>query len=231
MKTTNRSSRRTLAVATALASLMVLASGRFVAAAPISDELQITAPGGAVLYDTLIPEGAGPGTESSALFAPGAGLPALVPPGGLAGLIPAAGVPGATFVILQEPAGEPPDVGELPPVFYPGPNGLVQVSDVLVNGLANQAGLPPFILLVSDNNPDLALVANLLPPGIPFLPETGALQDLTALIGPAVLPGVGPVDVKVLSDVEVPEPSSLAILLGFVGTGLCGLVWNRRRRG
>ena len=133
-------------------------------------------------------------------------------------------------MILQEPAGEPPDVGELPPVFYPGPNGLVQVSDVLVNGLANQAGLPPFILLVSDNNPDLALVVNLIPPGVPFLPETGALQDLTALIGPAVLPGVGPVDVKVLSDVEVPEPSSIVILLGFAGVGLIGSIWYRRRQ-
>ncbi len=100
---------------------------------------------------------------------------------------------------------------------------------MLVNGFNNQAGLPPFIALVSDNNPDLAAIVPLIPPGSPILAETGALQDLTALIGPAVLPGVGPLTVQVRSDISVPEPASIVMLLGFVGTGLIGLAWHRRR--
>jgi PEP-CTERM motif len=230
VKTTTRFSCRMLGVAVAASSLIVLATGTTLIAAPLplSDELLISVLGAAPppLFDAVIAETAGPGTESSALFAPGTGLGPLIPPGGLAGLIPAGGVPGATFVILTEPAGEPVDPGELPPVMFPGPNGVV-VSDVLVNGLANQAGLPPFIAFVSDNNPDLARIVPLIPPGSPVLAETGLLQDLTALIGPAVLPGVGPLDVQVRS--TVPEPSSIVMLLGLVGTGLIGLTWHRRR--
>jgi len=235
VKTSTRSSTRILGVAVAVSSLIFLAiATQSVQAGPIppSDQLLISLPGpGAVLFDTLIPETIGPGTQSSAVFAPGAGLPALLPPGALAGLIPTGGVPGATFVILTEPAGEPIDPTELPPVVYPGPNGPVIVSDVLVNGLANQAGLPPFIALISDNNPDLAAVVGLIPPGapVPVLLETGGLQDLTGLMGPGVLPGVGPIVVQVRSDVSVPEPSSIVILLGFAGMGLIGLTWHRHR--
>jgi PEP-CTERM motif len=229
MKITTRSSTRMLGLAVAVAGLIILTAGsRLVAqAAPQSDELLITGPGGAVLYDTVIPELAGRGSESSALFAPGAGLPPLIAPGGLVGLIPPGGVPGATFVVLSEPAGELIDPAELPPLVYVGPNGPVFVSDVLINGLNNQAGLPPFISLVSDNNPDLASILPLIPPGSPVVLETGALQDLTALMGPAVLPGVGPLDVQVRS--TVPEPSSIVMLLGFAGMGLIGLTWHRRR--
>ena len=220
-----------LAIAMAVSSLIVLATGSRLIAGPIptSDELLISVPGAAPLFDTLIPETAGPGTQPSAVFAPGAGLPALVPPGGLAGLIPPGGVPGATFVILTEPATEPVDPTELPRVVFPGPNGPVIVSDVLVNGLANQAGLPPFIAFISDNNPDLATIVPLIPLGSPIVLETGLLQDLTALIGPAILPGVGALNVKVQSDVSVPEPSSIVMLLGFVGMGLIGSIWHRRR--
>jgi hypothetical protein len=229
VKTTTRFSCRMLGVAAAASSLIVLATGSALIAAPLplSDELLISVPGAAPIFDAVIAETAGPGTESSALFAPGTGLGPLIPPGGLAGLIPAGGVPGTTFVILTEPAGEPVDPTALPPVMFPGPNGPVVVSDVLVNGLANQAGLPPFIAFVSDNNPDLARIVPLIPPGSPILPETGLLQDLTALIGPAVLPGVGPLTVQVRSD--VPEPSSIVMLLGFAGMGLIGLTWHRRR--
>jgi hypothetical protein len=60
------------------------------------------------------------------------------------------------------------------------------------------------------------------------VPETGGLQDLTPLIGPAVFPGFGPAAVQVRSDVSVPEPSSLVILLGFVGTRLIGHIRSRR---
>jgi PEP-CTERM motif len=225
---------RRLCVIVAVSSLMVLASGSHLVAAPIlSDELLVTAPGGApVFQDTLIQETAGAGTESSALATlgpPGPGLVTLQPPGALAVLFPPGPIPGATYVVLAEPAPEPIDPTELPPVFYAGANGPVRVSDVLVNGTANQAGLPPFIALVSDNNPDLAFAVAKIPPGAPIVLETGGLQDLTPLIGPAVFPGIGPVAVQVRSDVSVPEPSSLVILLGFVGTGLVGFIRHRRR--
>ena len=77
MKTATRSSTRILAVAVAVSSLIVLATGSslIAGAIPTSDELIISVPGGAPLFDTVIPETPGPGTESSALFAPGAGLP------------------------------------------------------------------------------------------------------------------------------------------------------------
>ncbi len=235
MKTTPRSATRLLAVAVASASLIVLAAGnRLLAqAAPQSDELIISMPGapgpGPVLQDTVIPETAGAGTQSSALYAPGTGLAPLEPPGALAAIVPPGPIPGASYVILAEPAAEPIDPTELPPVFYAGANGPVRVSDVLVNGINNQAGLPPFIALVSDNNPDLAFAVAKIPAGAPIVLETGGFQDLTALMGPAVFPGIGPIDVQVRSDISVPEPSSVVLLLGFAGAGLIGLIRRRRR--
>jgi hypothetical protein len=122
------------------------------------------------------------------------------------------------------------DPTELPPISYPGPNGPVFVSDVLVNGINNQAGLPPFIALVSDNNPDLQTIVPMIPAGTPVLTETGTLQDLTALMGPSILPPVGPITVQVQSDVSsVPEPSSLAVL-GAGAVGLLAYAWRRRKQ-
>jgi hypothetical protein len=148
-----------------------------------------------------------------------------VPPGGLAGLIPAGGIPGASFVIFDEPTAEPIDPTALPPVTFPGPNGNVTVSDLLVSGFANPN--TPFIAFVSDNNPDLAHIVSLIPPTapVPILPETGLLVDVSAATASA-FPGF---KVQVASDVTVPEPSSVVILLGFVSTGLIGMVWRRRR--
>ena len=158
-------------------------------------------------------------------------FPAVLPPGAFGPLI-GTGLPGASYVILLEPAGELPDPGELPSPVWIGPDQLDHfVSDVLVNGLANQAGLAPFIALISDNNPDLAALVPLLSPATPFLDETGVLQDLTPLMGPAVLPGFGPVEVQVQSDVsEVPEPGTFALLgFGLLGLGAAGQRGRRLR--
>jgi hypothetical protein len=216
-----------LGVTVVLSGLTFLANDSNVLGAPIaSDELVVTPPvGGPPAADIVIPETAGAGTQPSALFAPTTTLTGLVAPGGLAGLIPPAGVPGASFVIFAEPPGEPIDPTALPPVTFSGPNGPVVVSDLLVSGLANPN--TPFIALVSDNNPDLASILSKIPPTapVPILPETGLLEDVSGLIG-STFPGFG---VQVRSDVGVPEPSSIVILLGFVGIGLIGLTWHRRR--
>jgi hypothetical protein len=217
-------SARMLGVTVAVSCVIVLATGgKSVAQAISSDELKIFGPTGP-LYNTVIPETTtGPGSEPSALFA--LGFPPTVAPGVLPSFFTPGG-PGYHYVILSEPAGEPLNPGELPPITVVGPNGPVIVSDLLINGLVNQAGAPPFIALISDNNPDLATYLGAVPAGTPVLTETGALQDLTALIGPTILPGVGPVDVMAQS---VPEPSSI-ILFGFAGMGLIGSIWSRRRR-
>jgi hypothetical protein len=150
-----------------------------------------------------------------------------VPPGNLPSFFPPE-IPGARYVILS--AVEPPDSGELPPVTFPGPNGPVVVSDLLINGIANQQLAPPFIAFISDNNPDLALYVSQIPAGIlvPVVQETGALQDLTPFMGPNFFPNVGAVQVMAQSDGAVPEPSSIVILLGFAGVGLIGLIRSRR---
>ncbi len=227
MKTTTRSATRMLGIAVAAGSLFVLAAGSRLLAqsAPPSDELVVTPPaGGPPAADIVIPETAGAGTQPSALFAPTTTLTGLVPPGGLAGLIPPAGVPGASFVIFAEPTGEPIDPTALPPVTFSGPNGSVIVSDLLVSGFANPN--TPFIALVSDNNPDLAAILSKIPPTapVPILPETGLLEDVSGFVA-STFPGFV---VQVRSD-TVPEPSSIVILLGFVGTGLIGLTWHRHR--
>jgi MYXO-CTERM domain-containing protein len=230
---TAKFSLRTLAVVLTFFGVM-LASGRMLVAAPISsDEFLVTAPGGApVILDVFIPEGGGPAMEPSAILVPpGVGIGPIVPPGGLAAVVPPGPIAGATYVILTEPAGEAPDPAELPPVIYPGPNGPVVVSDVIVNGINNQAGLPPFISFISDNNPDLALAIAKIPAGlpVPILPETGGLQDITPFLGPApiIFPGIGPIQVQVQS--TVPEPSTIVMALAFAGMGLIGVIRRRRR--
>jgi hypothetical protein len=128
-------------------------------------------------------------------------------------------------VIFAEPPREPVDPTALPPVTFLGPNGPVIVSDLLVSGFTNPN--TPFISLVSDNNPDLAAVVSLIPPTapVPILPETGLLEDVSAFTA-STFPGF---KVQVASDVTVPEPSSIIILLGFAGTGLLGLIRQRRK--
>jgi hypothetical protein len=224
----NAITRQTIAIGIVFGLLAFVTNHFALAGAlPSSDELLITAggPTGPVVFDTLIPETPGPGNESSALFAPGAGLSGLQAPGALSGIVPP-GAPGLNFVILQEPATEPPDAGELPPVMYPGANGPVVVSDLIISGSLVATAPVPFVALVSDNNPDLQAFVSALPPGVPILTETGALQDVTGFLGGIVFPGIPPVTIQVLSDVTVPEPSSFA----FAAIGASALVaWRRRR--
>lgn len=202
-------------------------------ALPASDELVISigGPTGPPIFDTLIPEIPGPGAEDSALFAPGTGLPALQPQGALPGIVPP-GFPGLAYVILTEPAGEPPDPSELPPVIYSGPNGPIVVSDVVITNLIapppGPVAVPPFVALVSDNNPDLAAYVAAMPPGVPVLVETGSLQDVTSELGSPFIPGVGPIDVQVLSDARVPEPSTFAMAALGLGA-LTAWGWRLRR--
>ena len=218
MKTTTNISTWRLAALTAGCSLVVLLIGNRPAAgaALLSDELQIQAPPGAVppIFDAFIPE-TGPGAaEAEAIFPPGvvAAIPVPLPPGSIA-------------VILTEPAGEATESG---PIIFPGPNGPVFVSDVVISTLNSQATFPPIIALVSDGDPLLAQLVATLPPTTPFIPETGGLQDLTLPLVPGgVFPGFGPVTVLVRSDVTTPEPSSIALLaLGCVG--FAAWAWRNR---
>jgi hypothetical protein len=210
---------------TVVASLIVLTCGRNLLAqpSPQSDELRISIPGGGpIIADVGVAELTGPGTEPSVLFSAGI-LPGLeVAPGALPGIIPP-GLTGVSYVILSEP--EPVDPAELPPVFFPPSTTQVPVSDLLINGMGVTSG-PPFIALVSDNNPDLATYVGAIPAAatISILTETGDLQDLTSLLVPPVFPGVGPVIVQVQSDV-VPEPSTLAL----VALGAVPMLTARRR--
>jgi hypothetical protein len=231
MKTSTFRLVRELGLVVAVSGLIVsLAAQQSVAQSnQLSDELLITGPGGAPVYqDTLLPEGAGgPGNEGSILFAPGAGLPTTLPAGFFigTGIVGGALPAGTSYVIMTEEAGFVPDPLELPPPVWIGPdNHDYYVSDVLINALTNQAGLPPSIVLVSDDNPDLAAIVGLLPPTTPFLAETGLLQDLTPLMGFNVHPVLGPLSVFVRSD--VPEPSTL--VLATLG-GLALLAYRRRK--
>jgi hypothetical protein len=204
---------------TVVASLIFLTSGRNLLAqtAPPSDELKISTPGGGpTIADIFLAEPTGAGTEPSALYAPTIPFGPLVAPGGLPGIIPP-GLPGASYVILTEPSGEPPDPTELPPVFFPPSTQQVRVSDLLISGSLTGTGttVVPFIALVSDNNPDLATYVGAIPAAatVSIVPETGALQDLTGfLVPPPVFPApIGPVDVAVVS--AIPEPSTLALVV------------------
>ncbi len=99
-----------------------------------SDELLITDLG-VPIFDQLIAE-PGPGAvETSLTWAPAAVAP--LPP------LVAATVPGASIVILTEPANEPLDPGEIPITIVDKATGAtLTVSDVVISTLSNQVQAP-----------------------------------------------------------------------------------------
>lgn len=185
-----------------------------------SDRMLVTDTAGTPIFDNSIPETAAAG-ETTLTYA-GGPTPVTPPP---IPLTSALTIPGVAVLILTEPASEPPDPTE-PPIILSGPAGDVHVSDVVISTLtvASTAGVPGFVSLVSDGDPELQNILPILATlnGITFMEETGQLQDLTPFVsGPA---GANPVQVFVQSDVT-PEPS--ALLLVGVGLGVLSLVRRR----
>ncbi|HVU90482.1 MAG TPA: PEP-CTERM sorting domain-containing protein [Pirellulales bacterium] len=182
-----------------------------------SDELLITDLG-VPIFDQLIAE-SGPGAvENSLTWSPGAVAP--LPP------VAAATVPGASIVILTEPANEPLDPGEIPITIIDKATGAqLTVSDVVISTLANQVQAPLQVTLVSDGDPELQqIIAGMQANGTPFTPlvETGQMQNLTPFLVPTQFPWT----VGVRSDVNTPEPST--IVLAALG-GFALFAWRRRR--
>jgi len=93
----------------------------------------------------------------------------------------------------------------------------VNIDPVINGGFLEELS----VTLVSDNAVPLAVS-----PGNAVIEETGGGQNLDMLIVNFYGLSSSPPDVKVMSDVEVPEPASLAIL----ASGLLGLGPLRRRR-
>ena len=217
---------RVISFAIALTGLM-LGAGRSARADGVSDRVQVIGPDGNALFDVFIPDEIG-SNEGFAIFQPG-GRTGLGPPTGLLALVPP-GAPGLSYVILAEPPDEPVDPTELPPTIYPGPNGPVTVSDLLINGIANQAGVPPFIAFISDNDPELQDYVSAIQGPVPVITETGQLQDLTAPAGVSIFPGIGPIDIKAQSDAVSSAPLPTSLCGGAALLGLAAFSSLRRRR-
>jgi hypothetical protein len=194
------------------------ASNAFGQSTQLSDELLITDIG-VPIFDQIIAE-PGPGAvESSLTWSPGA-VAAPLPP------VVAATVPGASIVILTEPANEPLDPGEIPITIIDKATGAqLTVSDVVISTIGNQVQAPFQVTLVSDGDPDLQqIIAGMQANGTPFTwqVETGLMQDLTQQLIPPQFPWT----VGVRSDVSTPEPSTI-VLLALAGLSL--FAWRRRR--
>jgi hypothetical protein len=128
---------------------------------------------------------------------------------------------GEHFAVLTEP-----------PTDQSGPH----ISDIILLVVEPVGGSPTApvqrvtLEFCSDGAPCFADLLARLPSGVPSVEETGALQDITALLlsGPD-LDQPRPLVVSVSSDlggVETAEPGTLAVL----GLGIAGLGWTNRRR-
>jgi hypothetical protein len=205
-----------------LAALALAVAGRVDvarAASGPSDRLLISDPTGLPIFDNSLPETA-TAPETSLTFA-GGPTPVSPPPIPISSAIT---IPGVSIVVLTEPAGTTSDPGE-PPLILPGPGGDIFVSDVVVSTLP-VAGIPAFITLLSDGDPELQQILPILgtTPGLRILPETGTLQNLTSLVV-GNNTQFGPITVQVQSDVA-PEPGMLLLL----GSGLALVQLARRTR-
>lgn len=191
------------------------ASVAFGQSTQFSDELLITDIG-VPIYDQIIAE-PGPGAVENSLTW---SLPAVAP---LPPVV-AATVPGASIVILTEPANEPLDPGEIPITIIDKATGAqLTVSDVVISTIGNQVQAPFQVTLVSDGDPDLQQIINgMQANGTPFTwqVETGLMQDLTQQLIPPQFPWT----VGVRSDVNTPEPSTI-VLLALAGLSL--FAWRR----
>jgi hypothetical protein len=187
------------------------------AASVPSDRLLVTDTTGTAIFDNSLPEGTAAG-ETTLTFA-GGPLPVTPPPIPIASAIT---IPGVAILVLTEPAGTVPDPLE-PPLILTGPNGDIFVSDLVVSTLP-VAGIPQFVSLLSDGDPELQSILPVLAtmPGVQYLAETGQLQDITALVTGPQTPG-GPIRVQVQSD--TPEPAGLVL----IGAGLALVSLVRRR--
>jgi hypothetical protein len=184
-----------------------------------SDRMVINDSTGTAIFDNSIPED--PAGETTLTWA-GGPTPVNPPPIPLTSVLT---IPGVSVLILSEPANQPPDPTEPPPLTLQIPGGpTVLVSDVVISTLAVPAAAPPFVSLVSDGDPELQAIVPILQTlqGVQVLEETGQLQDLTQFLGgPA-----GTNQVQILVQSDVPEPSTLLL-----AAGALALLSLPRRRG
>jgi hypothetical protein len=194
----------------------------------LSDELQVLGATGGPVFDYFIPENAANpvADEPPLVFQPGFATPQPL------GFDPGAAMTnGAQVTLLLDPVGEPQDPGETQiPINIPGTSQTYFLSDAVVSTLnlaMTNTAYPPQVALFSDPSRYLLEIATdlpnaPLPPKIEF--ETGSLQATNALDFNAA-PQYGLVAVNVASDVEVPEPATMAL----VGIASIGLLARRRR--
>lgn len=161
-----------------------------------------------------------------------------------AAALPAAAQTNQSDILIYTPAGinmtlvERPTGPEFVPAFAPVPNlpdqavllleqGSSAANPIISDAIWIQAG---FLYFESDGDIAGANPVPDFPTTIPIvgsLFETGQLQDIGVLMqSPSGAPAFAPGTLLVLSDVETPEPSTLALL----GVGTIGAMTFLRRR-